>query len=130
MALLTQKNVGGITTNPAVATLAEDSLQIDNTYVTDALAVPGLPKIIFWCRFYGGDGAPIPTLSAAVSFEVAVRTENGEPKFTTFNHVIVPPVNGISYSFDFPCLAIRASFGVPVVGTLVNLDYSLNAYGS
>lgn len=129
MALLTQKNVGGVTTTPAVATLAEDGLQIDNIYLTEELAVPGLPKIIFWCRFYGGGGAPNPTLSASVSFDVAVRTENGEPKFVTFSYVIVPPVNGISYSFDFPCLAIRARFLPPVTGTLVNLDYSLNAYG-
>lgn len=130
MALLTQKNVGGMTTSPALATLVEDGLQINTLYLTEALATPGLPKIIFWCRFYGGNGAPNPDQSGIVSFDVALRTINGEPDFKTFAYVVVPPVNGLSYAFDFPCLAIRARFTPPSVGTLTNLDYSLSAYGA
>ena len=131
MALLTQKNVGGTTVTPALATKVENDLRFDNQYTTDPLATAGLPRIVFWTRFYGGDGVPSPTVSGVAQFQTAVRTLNGEPDFFTFTQIIVPPGSGISYSFDFPCIAIRLLFQAPRPGIeTVRVNYSLNAYGA
>lgn len=128
MPLLTQKNVGGLTVTPGIATLSE-TITTAGSYLSPTLAVPGLPRIQFFARFYGGPGVPFPSSSGTVQFQVATRTENGEPDFFLFRYVMMPPQIGATYEFNYPCIAIRVLLGAPTTGTLCNVDYSLNAFG-
>ena len=129
MALLSQKNVGGLTVTPTTATLAEIDLRPPLVHFTPTLATPSLPKIQFYGRFYGGDGVPNPTSSGSVQFQVATRTQNGEPDFFLFRYVFLPPNVGATYEFEFPCIAVRALLIAPAGSSSFRVDYSLNAFG-
>jgi hypothetical protein len=120
MALLTQKNVGGNTVSSSSATLSEtiDIRELTNpgiAYTTEALAASGLPNIIF--RFSGRSLPPgeVPEGSYTITFEGAVRTIGGQPDFVEIVTIYAPSGSSaggraapILYSFEFPCLAIRA----------------------
>ena len=128
MALLSQKNVGGNTVSSSYANLREKNITITADYTTDILAVVGLPHIIFWAN----EEAPFTpgSSSFSVKFEAATRTLNGEPDF---ENVIVTfvPTGGVPqlFSFEFPCLAIRANVSLPTGSTSLTFSYVLSAYG-
>ena len=128
MALLSQKNVGGNTVSSSYANLREQQVEITAAYTTDILAVVGLPHIIFWAS----EHVPYTpgASSFAVKFQAATRTLNGEPDFENIMSTLVP-TGGVPqlFSFEFPCLAIRATVSLPTGATSLKFDYVLSAYG-
>ena len=88
----------------------------------------GLPHIIFWAI----EEAPFTpgASSFEVKFQAATRTLNGEPDFENIQKTFVP-TGGTSqlFSFEFPCLAIRAIISLPTGSTSLTFSYVLSAYG-
>ena len=136
MALLAQKNVGGITVTPAYASVSEKDIEIGNTsavpgtYETEVLATVGLPNIVFMLKEDSAAGSSFTTSSASVTFSAAVRTINGEPDFFKIDQILFPAsgVPGL-FSFEFPAIAIRATIQAPEGTSSFFFRYVLSAYG-
>jgi hypothetical protein len=127
MALLTQKNVGGNTVSSSSASLAEERITKTAAYTTDSLATIGLPHIVF---YIAEDGVIPAGSSFTVKFQAAVRTSNGQPLFENII-AVAAPTGGVPliYSFEYPCIAVRAFIDLPG-GFLTNtFSYTLSAYG-
>lgn len=140
MSLLSQKNVGGNTVSSSSASLSENELVVNTdsdqwsahlVYETDTLATIGLPNIVFW--FVSVEDPGDPTLGSwEIKFSAATRTENGQPLFENIIAVAAPPANvPLIYSFQYPCIAIKANITAPQAITNGNtqISYTLSAYG-
>ena len=132
MALLAQKNVGGITVTPAYASVSEKeiSLSAGASYATEVLATVGLPNIVFMLKEDSVAGSSFTISSAVVTFEAAVRTINGEPDFFKIDQILFP-ASGVPalFSFEFPAIAIRANIEGPTGASSFFFRYVLSAYG-
>jgi len=131
MALLAQKNVGGITVTPAYASVSEKDVRIDTgSFTTEILPVVGLPNVVFYFKT-AGSTSTFTKSSAVVTFEAAVRTINGEPDFFKLDQILFSAAaTPALFSFEFPAIAIRASIDTPSGATGgFFFRYVLSAYG-
>lgn len=140
MSLLSQKNVGGNTVSSSSASLSENELVVDTdssqwdaflNYETDILATVGLPNIVFWFVSEEDPGDPT-TGSWEIKFSAATRTQNGQPLFENIIKVAAPPTSvPLIYSFEYPCIAIKANIKAPQALTngVTSISYTLSAYG-
>jgi len=138
MALLTQKNVGGVTVTPGVAT-AFDQFIVENTYPSGHLRSPlttvGLPRIQIYINSfpntYNGVFVRPPSASFFCQVQLAFSTSNGEPLFRTFDEIQVPPSTGINISYEQPCLAVRLFFRGPFGDSTIGwgIQSNVSAFG-
>ncbi len=120
MALLTQKNVGGVTVTPGVAT-AYDSFIFENPFPSGHLRAPltvvGLPRIQIYINSfpntYNGVFVRPPSASFTCQVQLAFSTSNGEPLFSEYDYFTVAPNTPINTSYEQPCLAVRLYFRGP-----------------
>ena len=135
MALLTQKNVGGVTVTPGVANLNGVIIMEDYAAVTPNLSTVGLPRIQVYVQTiknsYNGSIITPPSSALTLQVQLALSTKNGEPYFLNYDFLQIPNQTPVTFSYEQPCLAARLYFRTspyePTEG--YRIDYNLSAFG-
>ena len=126
MSVLTQKNVGGNTVSSSMANLkATTTIVTGVPHLSEKLATPGLPNIIFRTQNASTDDRP----SYAAVFYAAVRTASGEPDFIAIADIAIPAGVPFLYELAYPCIALRVQMFISAGEPDYSITYTLSAYG-